>query len=85
MTKVEDLACFQGKHIVLSEEVPHTSYSTLLASIVRVMLHKVQDMIASLVHDHVVIEVSSKHRKALLDTSLMVQHPGNGQEISKHW
>jgi len=79
-----DLACFQGKHIVLSEEVPHTSYSTLLASIVRVMLHKVQDMIASLVHDHVVIEVSSKHRKALLDTGLMIQHPGNGQELSKH-
>jgi len=47
------------------------------------MLHKVQDMIASLVHNHVVIEVSSKHRKALLDTGLMVQHPGNGQELSK--
>ncbi len=82
MIKVEDLTCFQGKHIVLSEKVPHTSYSTLLASIVRVMLHKVQDVIASLVHDHVVIEVPSKHRKALLDTSLMVQHPGNCQELS---
>ena len=39
------------------------------------MLHEVQDMAAGLVHDHVVIEVSSKHRQALLDTSLMVQHP----------
>ena len=39
------------------------------------MLHEVQDMAAGLVHDHVVIEVPSKHRKALLDTSLMVQHP----------
>ena len=72
MIQVEDLAYSKGKHIVLSEKVPHTSYSTLLASIVRVMLHEVQDMIASLVHDHVMIEVPSKHMKALLDTSLMV-------------
>ncbi len=84
MIEVEGLACFQQKHIVLSEEVPHTSYSTLLASIVRIMLHDVQDMVAGLVHDHVVIEVSSEHRKALLDTSLMVQHPGYCQKLSKH-
>ena len=84
VTEVEALACFQEKHIVLFEKVPHTSYSTSLASIVRIMLHEVQDMAAGLVHDHVVIEVSSKHRKALLDTSLMVQHPCYCQKLSKH-
>ena len=60
MIEVEALACFQEKHIALLEEVPHTSYSTLLASIIRIMLHEVQNMAAGLVHDHVVIEVSSK-------------------------
>ena len=39
MTKVDALAYFQEKHTVLFEKVLHTSYSTLLASIVRIMLH----------------------------------------------
>lgn len=65
MIEAEALACFPEKGIVLFEKVPHTSYSTLLAGIVRIMLHNVQDMAAGLVHDHVLVEVSSIHRKAL--------------------
>lgn len=72
MIEAAALACFQGKHIVLFEKEPHTSYGALLASIIRIMLHEVQNMAAGLMHDHVVIEVSSKHRKTLLDTSHMV-------------
>ena len=85
MVEVEALALVQGKHVVLFDKVTHTSYSTLLASIVRIMLHEVQYTAAGLVHDHVIIEVPSKHRKALLHTSLMVQHPSYRQKLSKHW
>ena len=84
MTKADVLACFQEKHTVLFEKVLRTSYSTSLASIVRIMLHEAQDMAAGLVHDHVVLEFSSKHMKALLDTNLMVQHPCECQNLSKH-
>ena len=49
-----------------------SSYSTVHASIIRVMLYELQDMADWLVCDHVVIAVPCKYRKALLDPSPMV-------------
>ena len=84
ITQLSSFTCLQRDQLVLFEKVLHTSYSFLLASIVRVMFHKMQHMMTRLMHDHVVVEVPSKDRKALLDTSLMLQHPWYCQKLRKY-
>ena len=70
MAQQSSFTCLQRDQLVMFEKVLHTSYSFLLASIVRVMFHKMQHMMARLMHDHVVVEVPSKDRKALLDSNI---------------